>query len=504
MKSALAYTLAALIAVAAGAGGYVAGTRSHGMPAGTAAPAAAPSGGKIDPATGRKVLYWHDPMVPGQRFDKPGKSPFMDMELVPVYADDAPAGGVSVAPGVAQSLGLRTVAARKAGIGSQLEAVGVVAQDDRATEVVQARVTGYIERLHVRAVLDPVKKGQPLATVFSPDWAAALEEYLGVRRAGADPALVDAARARLRLLSIPDEVVARSEQAGRAQTRYTFSAPRAGVVSELGVRDGAMVAPGMTMFRITDLSSVWVVADIPESAAARLAPGSRAEVSSVALPGERFAGTLSAILPDVDPATRTLKARLEIRNPGLRLKPGMFVRVALEGPPAAPALVVPQEAVIATGRRNVVIVAKDGGRFAPVEVELGRTSGEDVEVRSGLAEGDRVVASGQFLLDSEASLRAGLARLENAPAAPAPAVHHGEGLVEAIDAKELTLSHGPIASLKWGAMTMPFGNPAGGLPPGLKVGDRVRFSFIEHDGEYRLQSVERVDAGNAAQKAVRP
>ena len=455
------------------------------------------SDAKLDPKTGRRVLYWHDPMVPGPKFDKPGKSPFMDMQLVPVYADEAGGSGVTVNPGIAQNLGIRTALVRKGEMSASLEAVGMVTQNERATQVVQSRVTGYIEKLQVRAVLDPVKKGQPLVTLFAPDWAAALEEYLGVRRAQAGPALVDAARARLRLLSIPDGVVARSEQSGTAQTRFTLTAPTSGVVAELGAREGAMVSPGMTLFRISDLSSVWVMADVPESLASQVRVGTDAEVRVVGV-GDAFAGKVSAILADVDPATRTVKARVELRNPGLVLKPGMFARVTFKSSTAQQALLVPQEAVIATGKRNVVIVASDEGKYSPVEVQLGRESGGDVEVKSGLLEGQRVVSSGQFLLDSEASLKSGLGRLDtgaSAAAPVAPAAYSGEGKIEAIDKDELTISHGPIAALKWGAMTMPFKSPKQGLPKDLRVGERVRFEFVQQGDDYVLQSVTPVPAG---------
>lgn len=477
-------------------GSYQLGAQRNAMTPVTITPSSAPaSDAKLDSKTGRPVLYWHDPMVPGTKFDKPGKSPFMDMPLVPVYADEATGSGVPVNPGVAQNLGIRTALVRKTVLSSSLDAVGVVAQNERATEVVQSRVTGYIEKLHVRAVLDPVRKGQPLATLYAPDWAAALEEYLGVRRAQPGPTLVDAARARLRLLSIPDDVITRSEQSGTAQTRFTLTAPTAGVVAELGVRDGAMVSPGMMLFRIVDLSSVWVMADVPESLASQIRLGSDAEVNAAGI-GNTFTGKLSAILPDVDPATRTLKARVELRNPGLVLKPGMFVRVTFKQSATEQALVIPQEAVIATGKRNVVIVAGIGGKYSPVEVQLGRESGGDVEVKSGLSEGQQVVSSGQFLLDSEASLKSGLGRLDAGSAkAAAPVLHTGEGRIEAIDKDEVTISHGPIPLLKWGAMTMPFKSPKEGLPKTLKVGARIRFEFVQQGDDYVLQSVTPTPAG---------
>lgn len=501
MKTTTLVAIGLLAGTVIAVGAYQLGAHRNAMPSvnSTMASASTPDA-KLDPKTGRRVLYWHDPMVPGPKFDKPGKSPFMDMQLVPVYADETAGSGVTVNPAVAQNLGIRTALVRKGDMSASFEAVGMVTQNERATEVVQSRVTAYIEKLQVRAVLDPVRKGQPLATLYAPDWAAALEEYLGLRRAQAGPALVDAARARLRLLSIPDDLVARSEQSGTAQTRFTLTAPTSGVVAELGVRDGAMVSPGTTLFRIANLSSVWVMADVPESQASQVRVGTDAEVRTVGV-GDLFAGKVSVILPDVDPATRTLKARVELRNPGLVLKPGMFARVTFKSSAVQPALMIPQEAVIATGKRNVVIVAGDGGKYRPVEVQLGRESGGDVEVKSGLLEGQRVVSSGQFLLDSEASLKSGLSRLDtgassaSSAAMVTPAHHSGEGKVEAMDKDETTISHGPIASLKWGAMTMPFKNPKEGLPKDLKVGARVRFDFVQQGDDYVLQSITPAPAG---------
>jgi len=456
------------------------------------------------PAPERKVLYWHDPMVPGHRFDKPGKSPFMDMQLVPVYAEESQSSGVTVNATMTQNLGMRTALVRKGAADAKVEAVGTVVQNERATVVVQSRVSGYVEKLFVRATLDPVAKGQPLVTIFAPEWSGALSEYLSLRKANIDPKIVAAARERLRLLSIPDDVIERSQRDGTAQSRFTLAAPISGVVAELGVREGVMVQPGMALFRIVDLSSVWVEANIGEMQAAEIREGAAAVAKTDAYPGRSFSGKVSAILPQVDAATRTLRARLEVRNPGTVLKPGMFVSVVL-GTSATPhVLLVPQEAVIATGKRNVVIVAADDNRFVPVDVTLGRSVGSDVEVKSGLSEGQRVVTSGQFLIDSEASLKSALSRLESgaigdkAPSSGAPVAaasgsgYQSEGNVEEVGAEEVTLSHEPIPALKWPSMTMGFKNPPSGPPAGLKPGDRVKFEFVQSGDAYRLTRIERL------------
>lgn len=495
-KTTLALGIVSLAVVAAaGFGAYRYGITQGMQMSQVAAPAA-------NAKSERTVLYWHDPMKPEVRFDKPGKSPFMDMDLVPVYADEAEEPGIKVAPGIAQSLGIRTVEAHRASLQTTIDAVGTLEQNERATEVVQSRVTGYVEQLNVRATLDPVIRGQTLAVLHAPDWTGALNEYVALKHSNVDPAIVQGARERLRLLQIPEDVVAQSERTGNAQSRFTLVAPISGIVAELGVRQGAMASPGMVLFRIVDLSTGWALVEVPEAQAGQIRVGASVEARAEAYPERSFRGKLSAILPEVNAATRTLRARVELANPGQVLKPGMFVRLTLSAGERREALVIPQEAVIATGKRNVVVVARESGRFEPREVELGKVVGADVEVRSGLAEGERVVASGQFLLDSEASLKGALTRLDAAaPAqgdaragqavpARAPKDYTAEGVVERADGEELTITHGPVPALKWPAMTMGFKRGTAGR--GVKAGERIRFGFIERDGEYELTRVERL------------
>ena len=439
--------------------------------------------GDADPTTGKKILYYHDPMVPGNKFDKPAKSPFMDMMLVPVYADsDGDGSKVTVSPRIQQNLGLRTAPVTEGVLSPQLSAVGSIAFNERDQAVVQARATGYVERLYVRATLDPVRQGQPLADLYVPDWIAAQEEFLSVRRMqGTDlAALVDAARQRMRQVGMSDAQIRVVESSGRTQPRTTLTAPIGGVVTELMARDGMTVMAGATLFRINGLSTVWANAEVPESQAALLRPGAKVQAKSPAAPGVAFDGKVQALLPDVNPATRTLKARLELANPGARLVPGMFVQMQFMDMRAEKSLLIPTEAVIQTGKRTVVMLAEENGRFRSVDVGAGIESAGQTEIKSGLRAGQRVVVSSQFLIDSEASLKGVEARLNDAPkpseSASVPR-HQGQAKVEAIGRDAMTLSHGPIASLKWGAMTMDFKLPKGGTPRGVKVGDRVDFEF---------------------------
>jgi Cu(I)/Ag(I) efflux system membrane fusion protein len=403
-QSTMMISLAVAVSLAATAG-YQFGMR-HGRPAQAAA---------VPAPKEKKILYWHDPMVPGQKFDKPGKSPFMDMQLVPVYADDSVKDhGVRIDPRVQQNLGIRTATVEMGRLAAPVAAVGTVAYNERDVVLVQARANGYIERLHVRAPLDPVRQGQALADVYMPDWVAAQEEYLAVRRmAGAD-SLLDAARQRMRLAGMSDAQIQLVDSGGKLHPRLTITAPASGIVTELTAREGMTISAGAPLFRINGTATVWIEAEIPEQATAKVHAGVPVEAHAAALPGITFKGNVSALLPELNPATRTIKARIELANPSGRLTPGMFVNVSLHPAVGSDMLLVPSEAVIRTGVRTVVMVMQEGGGFAPAEVEAGAEADGKTEIRSGLHAGDKVVVSGQFLIDSDASLRGTAMRMDGA------------------------------------------------------------------------------------------
>ncbi|MGJ3699930.1 efflux RND transporter periplasmic adaptor subunit [Variovorax sp. AFSI2.2] len=492
MNRTLTIGVSLLGALLLAAGTFYLGRKTGQIATMAAAPAASAT------ADGRKVLYWHDPMVPGPRFDKPGKSPFMDMQLVPMYADNAAnEAGVRISPAVQQNLGIRYASVRRTETSSSFDAIGTVQFDERLNVAVQTRVAGYVEQLSVRAPMERVRKGQALATVFAPDWLGPQNEWLALKRSGVSADLVAAARDRMRALSIPAELIRRSEETGTAQARYVLTAPIDGVVAELGVREGVAVAPGTTLFRIAGLQKIWAVAEIPEAQAVRLARGQKAKAVLQADASQSFDGTLDEILPEINATTRTLKARFEVDNRNGKLTPGMLLRLQVAGP-AITRLVVPSEAVIRTGRRAVVIVRKADGAFEPRDVSLGADAGDDTEVVSGLSEGDQVVASGQFLIDSEARLRSVLGSMTaTAPAsAPAAVLHKAEGRVEGVAPDGITISHGPVATLQWPSMTMGFGKASPGAFPEIKPGDQVRFEFKEGGSMgYELVSVQRAQPG---------
>lgn len=494
--------LAAGVVGGSGYGLYALGM-SQGMKMASPAPSAAPASGDVangkmtDAANGRKVLYWHDPMVPGHKFDKPGKSPFMDMQLVPMYAGEAgDEGTVSISPRVQQNLGIRTAPVAKESLAPAVEAVGSVAYNERNVALVQARSSGYVERLYVRAPLDPVKKGQPLAELYVPEWVAAQEEYLSITRMQGlgSEGLLDAARQRMRLAGMTDAQIRRVTASGKVQARLTITAPIGGVVSELEVREGMTVMSGAPMFRINGINTVWVHADVPESLSAQVRPGTMVEARTPSLPGTLLKGKVSAILPEVNTATRTLKARVELANPQQQMVPGMFATINFTPAARQEVLTIPTEAVIQTGKRNVVMLEQGDGKFMPVDVETGIEANGKTEITKGLEAGQKVVVSGQFLIDSEASLKGTTTRMGDMPAVKndkaSGQTHRGQGKVESIDKDEVVLSHGPIPSLQWGEMTMGFKSPAGGLPKNINVGDAVTFEIRPmKDGMYEVTTI---------------
>jgi len=366
------------------------------------------------PTSDRKVLYWHDPMVPNVKFDKPGKSPYMDMQLVPVYADEGAGGSaVRVGASVSQNLGIRLGKVEKSELRPRVAVAGSVAFDEGLLELVQARVEGYVTRLYVKAPLEHVRRGQPLAQIVSPAWLAAQEEYLALLGARSErgQTIRDAARQRLAVLGVPEATIRDIEKQGKTNATTTITAPIDGVVTELGVRDGAAFMPGASLFRINGLKSVWVVAQLPEVQVSLVPMGSTVTARATAWPGKEFKGRILALLPDVDAQTRTLPVRIVIENPQAQLAPGMFVSVDFEAGRTEPQLVVPSEAVILTGERTAVIRATEDGGFDVVDVTVGIEADGKTAVLSGLEAGQSIVLSGQFLIDSEASLRSTVSRL---------------------------------------------------------------------------------------------
>jgi Cu(I)/Ag(I) efflux system membrane fusion protein len=304
-------------------------------------------------------------------------------------------------------------------------------------------------------------------------------------QATGDAELTRAARQRLVLLGMPAGLVERVERSGQPVAVTTISTPGGGLIAELMVRQGMTVEPGMTLARINGLSTVWLEVALPEALAASIAPGQVAEARFPALPDQVVRGKVAAILPEANRDTRTLRLRIELPNPGLRLRAGLFAQVSLRGPQRE-ALVVPAESVIRTGKRALVYRVESPGRYRPVEVQIGEQFDDRVVVRQGLAAGEQVVASGQFLIDSEASLQGLLARGAAEPAAAAPVVYQGRGVVVEVEPGSVTLAHEPVPALKWPAMTMPFRVADPQLAKSLAKGQRIEFGFVKQGDDWAL------------------
>lgn len=495
------YALAGIVLLAAAAyGGYwVAGMRSMmSMPGESGASmAAAPEAMQSQ----RKVLYWHDPMYPQHKFDKPGQSPFMDMALEPVYADEAGGSSVRIDPALSQSLGMRTALVESGSFSRRVDTVGTVQADERRINVLQSRAAGWLEKLHVRAVDDPVERGMPLAEIYAPELLAAQEEFLLLLASeGERSEIARAARERLLLLGLTEKQVAAVQATKKTQRRVVLHAPSSGIVTELGAREGAQVSPGMPVAKIVDLSRIWIVAEVPEMQLASIATGNPTEARLGAMPGQVFEGKVEYIYPGVDSTTRTVRVRFSVRNKNLALRPGMVANVSVFGGSRHQALMVPAEAVIHTGSRSVVVVEEAAGRFRVQEVAIGRDNGDRTEITQGLSAGERIVISGQFLIDSEANLRGTISRLEPMPTQTgaksesqdkdraSAGDHVAEGMVKSVDmeAGKVVISHGPVESLDWPSMTMGFTVADKALLGALKPDQRIEFHFIEAGGDYQV------------------
>lgn len=445
-----------------------------------------------------QVLYWYDPMVPQHRFEKPGKSPFMDMDLVPRYVNE---GGdvatISIDAGITQNLGIRLATVSRGQLVNVIEAVGVLEYNARDVALVQARAGGFVERVYRHAPGDVLDKGAALADLLIPEWSAAQEEYLALRRIG-EPALLAAARQRLRLAGMPASTISQLERSGKVNASITISTPIGGVLQELDVREGMTLAAGAPLARINGLDSVWLEVAVPEAQSQGIRVGQRATARLPALPGQLIEGEITAVLPEASAASRTLRVRVELPNPDGLLRPGLTAQASLAGGDDASVLLIPGEAVIRTGRRSLVMLAEPGGRYRPVEVETGRESGSQTVILRGLEEGQQVVASGQFLLDSEASLRGIVATpaasdVQHDHAQPAPTLHEAEGRVMALADARVKIAHGPFHTLGMPGMTMAFAVADAALLQDIEVEDRVRFAVRETDAGLLVERIQPLE-----------
>jgi Cu(I)/Ag(I) efflux system membrane fusion protein len=364
----------------------------------------------------REILYWVAPMDANYRRDKPGKSP-MGMDLVPVYADGDSGDGssVTIAPEVVQNLGVRTAVAERTRLWRGIDTVGYVDYDESRVSHIHLRTEGWIENLAVESEGERVTRGQRLFDLYSPELVNAQEEFIQALKIG-NPGLTRASRSRLNALGIPDSQITRLEKDRKPGQTIPVYAPQDGVVASMSVREGMYVKPANNIMSLADLSSVWLLAEIFERQADWVEVGQSAEVRLAFLPGHTWEGTVEYIYPSLDPQTRTLKARLRFANPDETLKPNMYANIKIYGGPRDDVVAIPIEALIRTGREERVIIARGEGRFESRPVRAGIESGAWVEILEGIEPGENIVVSGQFLIDSEASLKASMQRMSETAA----------------------------------------------------------------------------------------
>ena len=443
-----------------------------------------------------EILYWVAPMDPSYRRDKPGKSP-MGMDLVPVYAEDTgDEDAVRIDPVVVQNLGVRTAKAQRRSLFRKVEATGYVGFDESRVSQINLRTEGWIQRLLVRNEGERVKKGQLLFEFYSPQLVNAQKEYVQAKRRN-DAGLLTAAEEKLLALGMVRADVQRLQKSSKVSNTVQVLAPQDGTVTSLKVQEGMYVKPANEILSLADLSSVWLQAEVFESQADWVVESQSAEARLNYLPGEVFSGRVDYVYPVLDPKTRTLQVRLRFDNPDERMKPNMYASVTIFGKPHPAALSIPREALIRGQDIDRVVVALGEGRFTVHEVMTGIESGGWQEIIAGLEEGDDVVTSAQFLIDSEASLAGSIHRLDendkhDSSAGAQPAF--GSGIVDAVDpaARRIRISHGPIEALGWTAMTMEFDVLPGVDLESIRIGQNVHFSLsYTRAGDYAISNIHQ-------------
>jgi Cu(I)/Ag(I) efflux system membrane fusion protein len=406
-----------------------------------------------------------------------------------------------------QTLGVRTAAVELQSLAEPIRVVGRVAVNERAIVDVAPRFEGWIERLHVNASGDPVRRGQALFSVYSPELLSAGQELMIAERlqqesSATDPIasesarrLAEATRTRLR-----NWQMALPEGAKASAGRLTFTSPSSGIVLEKKAVEGMRFGPGEALYRIADLSTVWILADVYERDLANVKVGQTAHVTLVAFPGQSFSAKVAYLYPTLDPATRTAPVRLELPNPQGVLRPGLFAHAELATGSATPVLTVPISALIDSGERQVVLVSQGEGRFAPKPVKVGRRGADRVEIIDGVAAGDKVVTSANFLIDAESNLRSALAAFTAGDKDGAAEVYTTTGTLDAIDASgmSITVTHVEIPALQWPAMTMDFDVATPDVVKDVPPGSAISMEFEQRaPGEFAVTKITKTNPSSA-------
>lgn len=460
----------------------------------------------------REPLYYRHPMDPSITSDVPMKDD-MGMDYIPIHEE----GGASVTidPVVVNNMGVRTATAEVTRLWRRIDTVASVGLDENKVSQINLRTDGWIEQLAVKSEGERVKRGDVLFSLYSPTLVNAQEEYLQALSAK-HARLIEASRERLRALGVSQGQIKALERNRKVQHRLRIYAPQDGIVANLNVREGQYVKPATAVMTLADLSSVWLIADVFERQADWVRVGAPAEVRLAYLPGRVWEGDVAFIHPSLDPKSRTLKVRLRFDNADESLKPNMFAKATIFGGAKNNVVAIPREALIRTGNQDRVVLARGDGRYTPRKVTVGIETGDWVEILDGLRAGDTVVTSGQFLIDSEASLKASILRLDGGAgklvAGPkavsmampgnTPAMTSAEALLTATarviavmpDEQRITLDHDPIPAIGWPAMKMPFAVDTGVDMSNLAAGDRIAFDLVRDGEAYRVSSIRKLTA----------
>ncbi|NOU51969.1 efflux RND transporter periplasmic adaptor subunit [Pseudoalteromonas sp. JBTF-M23] len=439
----------------------------------------------------KKPLYWVAPMDSNYRRDKPGKSP-MGMDLVPVYEEDSGdnhgPGSVKIAPHVINNLGVRTAPVEFKSMHTQVSTVGYVQYDEDQLLHIHPRVDGWIEKLFIKAVGNPVEKGQPLYTLYSPQLVNAQEELLIALKRN-NSSLINAAKDRLKALQLSEQFIRELEKTQQVQQTITFYSPQSGVIDGLKIREGFYVKPGNTLMSIAKLDQVWVEAEVFERDTALIKQGLPVTMTLDYLPGKTWQGSVDYVYPVLNSKTRTLRVRLKFDNPNYELKPNMFAQVAIDANLDDPVILVPKESVIRTGKQDRVVLALGDGQFKSIAITIGRVGEQYIEVLDGLNQDDEVVTSAQFLIDSESSKNSDFKRMEDN--APANAVWM-QGEINSVMASHnmVNITHDPVKEWDWPAMTMDFDVAEQVDINTLKAGQTLHFEVTKTDaGNYQVTGI---------------
>ncbi|MEX1034060.1 MAG: efflux RND transporter periplasmic adaptor subunit [Cellvibrionaceae bacterium] len=448
-------------------------------------------------------LYWVAPMDPSYRRDEPGKSP-MGMDLIPVYeAGASEPGSVLISPDVINNIGVRTAAVKTGQLESRVNTVGYVRYDEDQLVNVEPRVEGWVESLTVKADGDPVTAGEPLYTLYSPTLVNAQEELLLALRRG-NQALIDAATERLRALRVPSDFIEALRESRELRQSITVNAPQSGVISGLQAREGSHVRPGSAMMSIAVLDQVWVVGEIFERQLPLIDVGDSVVMHLDYLPGRRWQGQVDYVYPSIDNQTRTARIRIRLPNEDRALKPGMFAQLSISGREGREALLIPKHALIRTGDGNRVVLARGEGRFKSVSVTVGIVGDRQVEIISGLEEGDHIVTSAQFLIDSESSKTSDFRRMDHDhdDADQPQRVLVAATVVNLMpEHRMVTVTHEAIPEWGWPIMTMDFTISEAVDLNALREGADVHVEIARlADGQYQLSAVHGNEHGQQQQQ----